>query len=226
MSGKIFSCLLLSAVLISACGGAPATEAPAPFANDTEPQEADVQPTQQEQQATPTLDILLLFTPQVSQTPLPPLATPSPIPNAPTSLPWDGQPTYLGESQPGYFFRVQYDPNQWGLTVDDLGQPALAHRQIDYCVISPHGGRGMPLNVVVEHETRRIGDFLFEVNTAFSGGKKQFVTYSGGDGIIFTGFQLNFEEDTDACISDAETVLFTLTSVEETLATPLATDAP
>lgn len=226
MSGKIFSCLFLSAVLISACGGASPTEAPPPFATEPETQDPDFQPSLEEPQATPTFEIVLLFTPQASETPLPPLATPSPIPNAPARLPWDGQPTYLGESQPGYYFRVQYDPNLWGLTEDDFGQPALAHRMIEYCVISPHVGRGMPLNVVVEHETIRIGDYLFEVNTAFSGGEKQFVTYSGGDGVIFTGFLLNFEEDADMCISDAEDVLITLTSVAGSLATPLPTEAP
>jgi hypothetical protein len=219
MPGKIFSGLFLLVIFLSACGGAIATEAPPPFTTEPETQEAIIQPTS-------TFDIVLLFTPEASQTPLPPLATPSPIPNAPVRLPWDGQPTYLGESQPGYLFRVQYDPTLWGLTEDDLGQPALAHRLINYCVISPHGGRGLPLNVVVEHESRRIGDYLFEVNTAFSGGKKQFVTYSGGDGIITTGFLLNFEEDADACISDAEDVLITLTSVADSLATPLPTNAP
>jgi len=219
MSRKIFSALFLLAVLISACAGPPATEAPALLPTDTDAREVDIQPTS-------TIDIVLLFTPQASETPLPPLATPSPIPNAPASLPWDGQPTYPGESQPGYFFRVQYDPNLWGLTIDDLGQPALAHRQINFCVISPHGGRGLPLNVVVEHETRRIGGFLVDINTAFSGGKKQFVTYSGGDGIIYTGFLLNFEENPDECISDAEDVLVTLTSVAEVSATPLPTNAP
>jgi len=226
MSSRIFSTLFLLAILISACAGAPATEAPGLLPTDTDDRVTGSQPTQEELQATPTIDITLLFTPQVSETPLPPLATPSPLPNAPASLPWDGQPTYPGESQPGYFFRVQYDPNVWGLTVDDLGQPALVHRQINFCVISPHSGRGLPLNVVVEHETRRIGGFLFEINTAFSGGKKQFVTYIGGDGIIFTGFLLNFEENSDECISDAEDVLITLTSVAEISATPLPTDAP
>jgi hypothetical protein len=226
MSAKIFSGLFLFVILLSACAGAPATEAPPPFDNEPETQEAGIPPTSQEGSATPTFDIVLLFTPQASPTPLPPLATPSPIPNAPARLPWDGQPTYLGESQPGYLFRVEYDPTLWGLTEDDLGQPALAHRLINYCVISPHGGRGLPLNVVVEHESRRIGDYLFEINTAFSSGKKQFVTYSGGDGIITTGFLLNFEEDADACISDAEDVLITLTSVADSLATPPPTDAP
>ena len=33
---------------------------------------------------------------------------------------WDGTPTYLGELEPGYAFRVTYDPDLWALTTDQL----------------------------------------------------------------------------------------------------------
>jgi hypothetical protein len=53
----------------------------------------------------------------------------------------------------------------------------------------------------------------YEVNTVLLNGVKQFVTYLGGDGVIFTGFQVNFVDQVDACLTNAETVLGTLVSV-------------
>jgi hypothetical protein len=52
------------------------------------------------------------------------------MPNAPSLLAWDGTPTHLGDSQPGYSFRVLYDPQIWALTQDQFGYPALGHRAI------------------------------------------------------------------------------------------------
>jgi hypothetical protein len=54
-----------------------------------------------------------------------------------------------------------------------------------------------------------------------SQGVRQFVTYQATDKIIFTGFQVNFVDEIDACLADAEIVLATLTSIPESQATPV-----
>jgi hypothetical protein len=52
---------------------------------------------------------------------------------------------------------------------------------------------------------------------------QQSVTYTAGDGRIYTAFQVSVEERPDQCLLEAETVLSTLTSVPESQATPIAT---
>ena len=171
--------------------------------------------------------------PSPTQTPTPtlgPTATETPLPTLELSTleafepaldVWDGQPTYLGDSQPGFYFRVQFNPRAWGLTQDNYGQPALGHRDIETCILAPVGPRGMPPGTQVEHETRQIGKLFFKINTVLTNGQRQFVTYQAGDKIIFTGFQVNFTDQIDACLADAEAVLATLTSVPKSLATPI-----
>ena len=136
---------------------------------------------------------------------------------------WDGQPTYLGDSQPGFFFRVKFNPRVWGLTQDSYGQPALGHRIIEYCILAPGGVRGMPPGMQVEHDTRQLGSLFFEINTVLTNGQRQFVTYQAqtADRIIFTSFQVNFVDEIDACLMDTESVLATLTSIPESQATPI-----
>ena len=133
---------------------------------------------------------------------------------------WDGVPTYLGESLPGYSFRVTYDPDLWALTTDQFGFPALAHRQIPTCVISVTSGRGLPGSMSVEHDTLQAGNITFDVGKVYENGVLKFVTYTGGNGTIITGFQVSFEELVDECLLDAETVLATLKSVPVSQATP------
>jgi hypothetical protein len=122
---------------------------------------------------------------------------------------------------PGYYFRVKYNPSVWGLTQDSYGQPALGHRMIEYCILAPAGPRGMPPGTQVEHETRQIGKLFFEINTVLINGQRQFVTYQATDKTIFSGFQVNFVDEIDACLTDTEAVLATLTSVPESQATPI-----
>ncbi|PIV27021.1 MAG: hypothetical protein COS37_03560, partial [Anaerolineae bacterium CG03_land_8_20_14_0_80_58_20] len=112
-------------------------------------------------------------------------------------------------------------PRAWGLTQDNYGQPALGYRDIETCILAPVGPRGMPPGTQVEHDTRQIGKLFFEINTVLTNGQRQFVTYQAGDTIIFTGFQVNFTDQIDACLADAEAVLATLTSVPKSLATPI-----
>jgi hypothetical protein len=167
---------------------------------------------------TPTPEPTPTITP--TETPLPPLELPTEIPNAPARLAWDGVPTYLGDSEPGFSFRVFYDPELWALTEDQFGFPALGHRNLLYCVISVTSGRGMPRNFTVEHDVLYLTRLTFDVNTAFENGIRKFVTYTGGDGRIITGFQVSFEEQAEECLDDALTVLSTLRSVPVSQATP------
>ncbi|HMU92111.1 MAG TPA: hypothetical protein PKE35_14390 [Anaerolineales bacterium] len=156
-----------------------------------------------------------------TETPLPPLELPTPLANPPALLAWDGTPTYLGDSKPDYLFRVRYDPEIWALTTDSYGYPAIGHRGIEYCVIAPAFGRGLPSNTTVEHDIRKIGVVEFEINTVFRGGVRQSVTYLGGDTNIYTGFEVTFAENADLCLQEAEMVFATFTSVKVTQATPV-----
>jgi hypothetical protein len=165
----------------------------------------------------------LQFTPVPTDTPLPTLVLPTQAPNQKALQIWDGVPTYLADSQPGFDFRVRFDPDVWALTADQFGFPALGHRNIPTCVISPASGRGLPLNVTVEQEVRKVGTVRYQISTAYLNGVKQFVNYTGGDGTILTAFQVSFQDQVDQCISDAETVLATLTSVSASQATPTMT---
>jgi hypothetical protein len=232
-------------LLMTSCGGgaAPATQAPA--ATEIPPTEAATEfpvateppateepaateppafqsleaPTQAPTESTPRpTSTQIPGTP--TDTPLPTLELPTEIVNAPEQMAWDGTPTYLAESTPGFAFRVIYDPELWALTTDQFGFPALGHRSIPGCVISVTSGRGLPLNMTVEHDVLDAGDVTFDVGNVFENGVLKFITYTGGNGTIITGFQLNFEEQIDGCRRDAIAVLSTLTSVRASQATP------
>jgi hypothetical protein len=222
--------ILIVALLLASCGAAPAatqappaTEAPGteePMEAATEVPEATEPPAIRPQatgtsvpQATQPLSI-------PTDTALPTLDLPTEAVNAPAQMVWDGAPTYLGESLPGYAFRVTYDPDLWALTTDQFGYPALGHRQVSACVISVTSGRGLPGNMTVEHELLNVGNITFDVGRVAENGVLKFVTYTGGDGTIITGFQVSFEELVDECLLDAEAVISTLRSVPVSQATP------
>jgi len=218
--------LILTLVLASCGGAAPApTEAPA-ITEVPAATEAPAEPLVAE--ISPTLEPTQTFTPEPTYTPsvtptetqLPPLELPTEAVNAPARMVWDGAPTYLGDSTPGYAFRVTYDPDLWAVTSDQFGFPALAHRNIEYCVIAVTSGRGLPANVSIEHDVLYTDNVTFDVGIAYENGVKKSVTYTGGDGTIITGFEVSFQDQVDACIADAVTVLSTLKSVPVSQATP------
>jgi hypothetical protein len=215
------SCLV--ALLLSSCGPA---ATPAPAASESPralaPEALDTPTPEPSATVTPE-PFTVQFTPVPTETPLPALELPTPLPNPPALQVWDGRPTYPAESRPDYDFRLRFDPDLWALTTDNFGFPALANRNIDGCNISPAAGRGMPLNVSVEHEIRRIGGLDFDVNTAFLNGVRQFVTYAGGDSSVYTAFEVSFQEQADGCLAEAETVLGTLQSIPVSQATPIST---
>lgn len=196
---------------------APATEAPAtepPAFQSLEPRTSEPQGSETSTPS-PTQSV-----PTSTDTPLPTLELPTEVINPPAKLVWDGEPTYPGESTPGYRFRVTYDPELWALTTDQFGFPALGHRNIPGCVISVTSGRGLPANMTVDHEVLYTGNVTFDVGKVSENGVLKFVTYTGGNGTIITGFEVTFEEQVDECLADAVTVLSTLTSVPISQATP------
>ena len=233
--------ILILMILMTSCGGgaAPATQPPAateaPATEDPTEEPAATEPpafqsleapTQAATQPPPTASpqptsAQMPETP--TDTPLPTLELPTEIVNPPAQLAWDGVPTYLAESTPGFAFRVTYDPELWALTTDQFGFPALAHRAISGCVISVASGRGLPLNMTVEHEMVSIDEVTFDVGNVFENGVLKFITYTGGNVNIITGFQLDFEEQPEECRAAAVTVLSTLTSVRASQATPTPT---
>ncbi len=229
MIRRVFLILFLS-VFITSCGGAAptaatqapaATEAPAsteafggPLHSPTpEPPTATFTPA-------PTKTTIATFT----DTALPTLELPTQVVNAPATAVWDGVPTYLGDSTPGYDFRVTYDPDRWAVTTDQFGFQSLAHRTIPNCVISVTSGRGLPPTMNVEHDVLKTDTVTFDVGTAYENGVKKFVTYTGGDGNVITAFEVSFDpESSDACITDAVAILTTLRSVPASRATPTLT---
>lgn len=224
---RIIFSLILAFVITSCAAAAPApTEAPIPTQESptaTEPPafQSLEAPTRTPSTETATIEpspTEVLLTP--TDTPLPTLELPTEPANAPAQMVWDGPPTYLGDSTPGYSFRVTYDPDLWALTIDQFGFPALAHRNIPACVITPTSGRGLPANTTVEHNVLHDEELTFDVGNVYENGVLKFVTYTGGDGTIITGFEVTFEEQVDECLREAVTVLSTLTSVPVSQATP------
>ena len=55
---------------------------------------------------------------------------------------------------------------------------------------------------------------------AMENGVRKFVTYTGGDTRILTAFEVSFQDQADACIAEAVTVLSTLQSIPTSQATP------
>ena len=231
-----FIVILILSLLMTSCGGAaPApTQAPVPIESPAEienptqsiiagtntpvntptlaPTETPVPSNTPEPTRTPVI------TP--TDTPLPTLVLPTEAVNAPARQVWDGAPTYPGDSTPGFSFRVTYDPGVWALTTDQFGFPALGHRTLPNCVISVTSGRGLPPNMSVEHEMLQVDNVTFDVGVVYENGVKKFVTFTGGDGTIITAFAVSFDEESEACLQDAVTVLSTLKSVPVSQATP------
>jgi hypothetical protein len=215
--------------MLTSCGGAAPAATEAPVATEesaateapVEPLVAELSPTLEPTQ-TITPEPTITLTPSVTptETPLPPLELPTEAVNAPARMVWDGTPTYLGDSTPGYAFRVTYDPDLWAVTSDQFGFPALGHRNIEYCVIAVTAGRGLPANISIEHDVLYTDGATFDVGIASENGVKTFVTYTGGDGNIITGFEVTFQDQVDECLADVVTVLSTLKSVPVSQATP------
>lgn len=165
----------------------------------------------------------IIFVPTATETLIPAPELPTEQPNPPVFMVWSGTPTYPGDSEPGYLFRVNYDPEQWAQAINAYDDIVLANRSMEYCIISPWTGRGLPVDWKTTHEFRAIGSSSFDVNTVSAQGQVKFITYTGGEGRIVTGFQVSFIENQDACVQEAEAILGTLRSFA---AIPTATPTP
>lgn len=221
MRRVIFILILSSLMFTSACGAAAtayepiATEAPTITETPLPPQAtATLEPPTFAATPLPTATTV------PTETFLPPLELPSLAADLPALAIWDGLPTYLSDSQPGYDFRVMYDPKLWAQVIDQFGQPALGHRGINYCVISPMSGRGLPMTVRMEHNVVYLKNLTYDVGLGYENGVLTFVTYQGSNGTIVTGFQVDFKNQSEACLKDALTVLSTLQAVPVSEATP------
>jgi hypothetical protein len=159
----------------------------------------------------PPVDVSLL-TPTLPPTDIPTPAIPTP--GTPVVETWTGKPNYP-ESAPGMLYQLAYDANRWAFAEDQFGQTVLSHLLIDGCILSPTVGRGLPPNYIAESTFRNIRDLQFEVVTISENRIPRSINYFGGDGIVFTGFQLSFQGYPEVCIQEAEAVLATLVSVPE-----------
>ena len=74
-------------------------------------------------------------------------------------------------------------------------------------MISVTSGRGLPGNMTAEHDVLYTAKITFDVSKVYENGTLKFVTYTGGDGTVITGFQVDFTEQADQCLADAVTVL-------------------
>lgn len=232
MPQKVLIALLaLTALLLASCAALPtSTVAPLPTSTTrpllVEPQvraSSTANPPTEPGLTSTAEPFVLDLTPLPSETPLPTLEIPTEAAHPPVLQVWDGLPTYLADSAPGYYFRVEFDPNAWALTTDFYGAPSLVHRAIRNCIISPTAGRGLPPNASVEQKVRRINGVSYQISTVAVNGVQQSVTYTGGDGRVLTAFQVMLDERPDQCLLEAEVVLGTLTSVPISEATPIAT---
>jgi len=188
------------------------SDTPKPLASPTaEPSQTSAFTSTPAFTLTPTVTITITM-PTPTDTLLPPLDIPTEKPNAPSFATWTGEPTYPGDSEAGRLFRVDYDPDVWAQTEDNFAQPALAHRQIEYCTITSWSGRGLPEGAASEHEFRQVGNVSYDVNTVSMDDATKFVTYVGGDQRLLTGFQVSFVGEMETCLQDAETVLASLRS--------------
>jgi hypothetical protein len=225
------------ALLLAACGSLTAQMSDilplvVTVTDSPEPQQALLATPPAE--ASPTLDrsatpefTATLSGPTPTETLLPPLELPTERASAPALLAWTGIPTYPGDSEPGRLFRVDYDPDVWAQTEGNYGDVVLAHRQIDYCTITPWSGRGLPPDAKVEHELRLIGEVPYDINTVTVQDEVKFVAYVGGDQRLLTGFQVTFQDQKEQCLQDAEIVFATLRSfVAQPTITPSFTPEP
>ncbi len=159
----------------------------------------------------PPVDVSLL-TPTLFPTDTPTPAIPTP--GAALIETWTGVPNYP-ESRPGMLYRLEYDSNRWEPTEDQFGQSILAHRFIEACILSPAVGRGLPPNYSAESSFRSIGDLQYEVVTISENRIPRYINYFGGDGVIFTGFQVSFQGYAEECIQEVEVILASLVSTPE-----------
>ena len=173
--------------------------------------------------ATPFPDTDTPIPPAPTETSLPTLDLPTLLPRLPERILWTGLPTYPGDSQPGYLFRIEYDPELWAQTEDNFDEIVLAHREIPACVLSAYAGHGLPIAWKVETEFTQQGKLFIEVNRILRDEKLEFMTFFVSDSRVRTAFRLEPGENPEACLQDAQEILSSMRSL---FAHPTATSTP
>ena len=218
--------VILASLLLLACAGCLARNAAAPAEATPVVEPHGLSHDVANDQGVTPLNTPTDLPPTPSETQLPQIELPTPESTVLLLESWIGAPTYAVDSQPGYFFRVNYSPALWALVADDTGLPALVHRDIPYCQMTTASGRGTPRGVTVTSQSRDIGALRYEVVTVSQNDVVQYVNYFGGDAMVKTGFQVSFQEQQAACLQAAEVVLASLTSVVAPTPTPTPTSTP
>jgi hypothetical protein len=162
-------------------------------------------------------------TPFPSLTPTETLIPPIEIPTQPSHiffrLTWVDLPSYPIDRP--LMTQLTYDPEIWVLTPDQFGHTVLAHRTIPYCQIARASAGGLPPGWSAETGSKTVSGIYFETVSVSENGTLRYINYfTPGKSVVKTGFEVSFVDDREACITDAETVLASLSFI---VATPTAT---
>jgi hypothetical protein len=72
----------------------------------------------------------------------------------------------------------------------------------------------------MEHDVIYAEDLTLDAGKAFENGVLRFVTYQVSNGTNVTGFQVDFQEESETCTNEAFEVLTSLQSIPVSQATP------
>ena len=145
---------------------------------------------------------------EISSTPypdtIPTLPIPSPATNTKLAIVSTDEPTL---SWPYFPLKLEFDPVLWEWKIENR-YIVLAHRQMPHCKISQTSGRGSTPDWSVEHTRKILGKEVYAVSLAIYKGQPKFVTYCNTWG-FYNCFQVDFQEQMETCIKDAELVIST-----------------
>jgi len=169
--------------------------------------------------ATPTSTATRTRTPvptiMPTETLIPPIDIPPLESFAPFRETWVDLPSY--PLSLALMTQLYYDPEVWALTPDQFGNTVLAHRKIPYCQIAKASARGLLPGWTADSTTKKVSSILFDVVTVSENGQVRFLNYfTAGKIAVKTGFEVSFVDNKDTCITNAETVLASLSFIAST----------
>ncbi len=162
-----------------------------------------------------------LATSPVAATTLPPAiesptATAAGLPTPILEIPKEG--LIISNALSDVPYRLSFNPQDW-LLIDSgriLSRWRLEHRNIPGCIVEPTGGMGLPPGYDTQYQFRDFGNFNWTKITVLKDNKPVFINYSFGGFILPDNsswgmiFRVEFVQDAQECIRDAEKVLETL----------------